>query len=322
MKKFFAFCAMAVLSVVAFAQDAPSDAVLANYYTEGQLCVCVKFEGEICNDIVWVGTYHADASGWLTDVESLARFEPVEGYDDWWVVAVNDDSENIQGKPVQLMNDGGFDWPYQTGDVDSWTIVRGTVTIEPGYSGESNLVNYDKSTPVVLISAYWKNHGSPCIDAPEHTYTIVLAAPDCVGYTESGDEVIFEPAIIGDFNGWSEGVAMEWDEATDLYSIQITCKEGKEFKFKEVEDTDWTNQIQLFDAENDNWYDNPNRVTGTEELIEIDYSEGRYTLCGEIIPEGIENVENAAKAEKVIENGQLILIKNGVRYNTVGAIVK
>lgn len=36
----------------------------------------------------------------------------------------------------------------------------------------------------------------------------------------------------------------------------------------------------------------------------------------------VENVEAAVKAQKVIENGQLIIIKNGVRYNALGAVVE
>ena len=43
----------------------------------------------------------------------------------------------------------------------------------------------------------------------------------------------------------------------------------------------------------------------------------------EIIPgEGINNVSNDAQAIKRIENGQLVVIRNGVRYNAVGAVVQ
>ena len=37
------------------------------------------------------------------------------------------------------------------------------------------------------------------------------------------------------------------------------------------------------------------------------------------IAEGIENAEVAPKAEKFFENGQLVIIKNGVKYNALGA---
>ena len=37
---------------------------------------------------------------------------------------------------------------------------------------------------------------------------------------------------------------------------------------------------------------------------------------------GMENAAEALKSEKRIENGQLIIIKNGVRYNAQGQVVK
>ena len=36
----------------------------------------------------------------------------------------------------------------------------------------------------------------------------------------------------------------------------------------------------------------------------------------------IDNVENDVKAVKTIENGQLVIIKNGVRYNVAGQEMK
>ena len=36
----------------------------------------------------------------------------------------------------------------------------------------------------------------------------------------------------------------------------------------------------------------------------------------------MENAAEALKSEKRIENGQLIIIKNGVRYNAQGQVVK
>ena len=36
----------------------------------------------------------------------------------------------------------------------------------------------------------------------------------------------------------------------------------------------------------------------------------------------VENVEDGVKAQKLIENGQMVIIKNGVRYNAQGAVLK
>ena len=39
-------------------------------------------------------------------------------------------------------------------------------------------------------------------------------------------------------------------------------------------------------------------------------------------PQGTENIESGIKATKIVENGQLVIIKNGVRYNAIGTVVK
>lgn len=36
-------------------------------------------------------------------------------------------------------------------------------------------------------------------------------------------------------------------------------------------------------------------------------------------PQGVQNTVEAVKAQKLVENGQLVILKNGVRYNAVGA---
>ena len=41
-----------------------------------------------------------------------------------------------------------------------------------------------------------------------------------------------------------------------------------------------------------------------------------------VAQEGVENTQAAVKAAKVMRNGQLIIIKNGVEYNAIGTIVK
>ncbi len=69
-------------------------------------------------------------------------------------------------------------------------------------------------------------------------------------------------------------------------------------------------------------------LTAAAEEIRV-YSksvDGKYDAKWQVISvevpdgaQGIENVNNAVKAEKFFENGQLVIIKNGVRYNALGA---
>jgi len=300
MKKIFSFFAAALMSVSMFASvdSIPSDQVLADYYESGQLCVCVYFQGEVCNDIVWVGSYYAEGTSWKTDVDNLAKFEEVDGYEGWYVVAVDDASESIEGKPVQLKSDGSFDWSYQTGDAESWTLIRGSVNIVAGYAGEANLKGWSTAQPNVLISAYWKNQGSPCVTIPTHDYKIVLDAPLC----EGPDKETYAPAIIGDFNGWSEGVPMVLNENTLKYEYTIVKgEEGKSYKFKATTDTDWSNQIQGYDTETSEWKDLGNSVLpvcSKDTTIEIDFSDGakyKYTKCGqEPEPLKVDTLDNSA----------------------------
>ena len=318
MKKISMFFAALVVAVASFAAPAttPTKNDLADFYEPGQLCVCVYFEEEVCNTVVFAGSYN----GWNTgNPAEMAKFAPLEGFEGWYYVAVTDASEEIQGKPVQLMGDGSFSWDYQTGDADSWTVVAGTVTVAPGYAGEADLKGYSTAEPVILISAYFKNHQTPCGYVAEYKdYTIRLNAPFCAGE----DGTYYNPAIIGDFNGWSEGVAGEIDEETFEYVFVLKqAEKTKAFKFRALEGQSWDNQIQL-QNENGEWYDNPNIPLGDETTITIDYSAGKYTLCvdEEAAVEDVE-VENAS-AVKVIKNGQMVIEMNGKFFNILGAEVK
>lgn len=310
---------LASMSIFASKEVAPTAADLANYYEAGQLCVAVYFEAEVCNDIVFIGSYNS----WSEDVSTMTKFEPVDGFDGWYVVAVTDEAETIQGKPVQLKSDGTFSWDFQTGDADSWTLVSGTVTISAGYSGEANLEGYDKSAPVVLISAYFKNHNNPCVAAVKHNYTVNLKAPIC-GSDPADYSTYFAPAIIGDFNGWSEGVAMTLNEETMIYSYTFEDEEKHAFKFKAVGDTDWTNEIQLLvkneETGEESWQGNPNITLGETEVIDLDYSAGRYTLCADA--QAIENTAVKSVAVKTIENGQLVIRVNDQKINVLGTVIE
>lgn len=316
MKKISMFFAALVVAVASFAAPAttPTKNDLADFYEPGQLCVCIYFEEEVCNDIVFIGSYN----GWdSSDPSSMAKFSELEGFEGWYYVAVTDASESIEGKPVQLKKDGSFSWDYQGGDADAWKLIAGTVNIVPGYSGECDLKGYTTAEPVIMTCAYFKNHNSPCVAEVYHDYTIRLTAPFCA----DAEGNYFDAAIIGSFNNWSEGVAGEIDEETYDFIYKFNDKEGGEFKFKAVGDTDWSNQIQL-QNEAGEWYDNPNIKLTAETEVHIDYSAGKFTLCVDN-ESAVENVEaEKASAVKVIKNGQMVIEMNGKFFNILGAEVK
>lgn len=315
MKKFFSFACALFACVVAFATvevptNRPDDATLNAYKAEGaNVVVAFYTTAEICNDVVFTGSY----CSWSTDPTVLVKFEPVDNFAGWYVTSFTDASESIEGKPVQLKSDGTFSWDYQLGD-DAIAVVDGRVTIEPGYSGEVNLKQYATDAPVVIAFGKWKNDNNPCVAAERHNYTVILNAPYCAD--EAG--TYFDPAIIGTFNTWSEGVAMDLiveGENAGKYTYSFEDEVGHEFKFKAATDTDWSNQIQLLDSAG-NWYDNPNIKLGADTVIVVDYSAGKYTKCVEE-QTAVENVE-AKNIRKVIENGRLVIYVGEERYNALG----
>ena len=314
MKKFFSFACALFACVAAFATvevptTVPDDATLNGYKAEGaNVVVAFYTTAPICNPIVFTGSY----CGWSTDPTALVKFESVEGFENWYVTSFTDASDTIQGKPVQLKSDGSFSWDYQLGD--DAEVVRGTLTIAPGYSGEVNLKGYGTDAPVVIAFGKWKNDNNPCVAAERHNYTVILDAPYCAD--EAG--TYFDPAIIGTFNGWSEGVAMDLIVGGDYdgkYKYEFEDEVGHEFKFKAATDTDWSNQIQLLDSAG-NYYDNPNIKLGADTVIILDYSAGKYTKCVEE-QTAVENVE-AKNIRKVIENGRLVIYVGEERYNALG----
>lgn len=254
----------------------PTNEVLAQYYEEGQLCVCIKFEGEVCNDIVFTGTYNQ----WATSKEECVLFQPVEGYEGWWVVAVDDDSAVIEGKPVQLRKDGSFSWENQAGDVASWTLLSGSVNIIQGVDTESDLVNYSKATPVVLVSAYWKEHRNLCEMDTMITYHVSLYAPACEEHPE------YAPAVSGTFNVWTK-TPMVYNSSLGCYELDFQAALGDKMRFREVKDTTWSNQIAMYNGSV--WQVMETNIVLTEvDTLVFDYSEGRWTECT-YMPEG-ENV--------------------------------
>ena len=254
----------------------PTNEVLAQYYEQGQLCVCIKFEGEVCNDIVFTGTYNQ----WATSKEECVLFQPVEGYEGWWVVAVDDDSAVIEGKPVQLRKDGSFSWENQAGDVASWALLSGSVNIIQGVDTESDLVNYSKAKPVVLVSAYWKEHRNLCEMDTMITYHVSLYAPACEEHPE------YAPAASGTFNVWTK-TPMVYNSSLGCYELDILAALGDKMRFREVKDTTWSNQIAMYNGSVWQVMDTNIVLTEVDTLV-FDYSEGRWTECT-YMPEG-ENV--------------------------------
>ena len=256
-------------------QTAPTCADLASagYNTTDSLVVCLYFDVAPCNDVYFLGNY----SGWSTDINKLKRFEPLPGFDGWYVVEIAY-MENAQGKPVQLDYTGTVNWDYQNGDEDAWIYKGGNeATIVPGPFNESD-ISYPVAGCYIYELAYWKNHNNPCDYIP-HNYTIRLYAP------ATCDEYMF-PAISGYFNNWqSEPMNESTDEhGKKCYSYNVYSANGDNFIFCDSY-YGWNNMIQYWDESSSTWnsistYTLP-AVTKDTTLV-FDYSDNtkyRYSMC-------------------------------------------
>ena len=209
----------------------PSDAVLADYYNQGDVCVCFYVPTELnCGDgFVVTGSFN----GWSTTPAECAAVEPVESYDGWYVASFEAEAEpdatkGIQAKPVMLK--GGFHWDYQVGAA---TAIRGGVqVVQSSYAGEIDLINFGADAPNVFTVGAWKKN--PCT-LIYHNYTITVINDGCNN--------LAVPFIVGGMNGWNFQ-QMQLDQAKTLeYQVPVYTT-----TFKAAESTPYQILSGLMDA--------------------------------------------------------------------------
>ena len=226
MKKFYAFFAAALMSVSVFAAKdvVPSDAVLADYYEQGNVCVCFFVPAEMnCNNIVVTGSFN----GWKSVPAECLPVEAVEGYDGWYVASFEAEAEpdatkGMQAKPIMLDVDGNFNWEYQVGAA---TAIRGGIqVVQGGYAGEVDLINYGADAPNVFTVDAWKQN--PCT-AIYHNYTVTVINDGCNGLTI--------PFIVGGMTGWAFeqmqlDMAKTQEYQTAVYYYSFKAAEGTPYQ--------------------------------------------------------------------------------------------
>lgn len=307
-----------------------SDLATAGYDIDNNIVLCLRFveEATVCYDIVVSGSYNS----WGTDPSTMLHMQPLAGFEGWYVAQFtyqmgtdgNNNPTLPQAKPIQLKNDGTVSWDYQSGDVKAWTYKGGVCAyVVQGFDNEADIYYPEKGAYIYEIS-YWKNHNTPCIIIPKHNYTIHLYAPDAC------EEM--QPAIIGGFNNWTENVSMIANtdaQENRYYSCSLYTEEGTEFKFREVNDNTWANQIQEFNETYNVWIAMSNLtlpVTAEDVTVTYDFSDNtkfRFSLCNNT-GTVVDNIsEEASETPKKFMIDNVILILRGDKtYTLTGQEVK
>lgn len=160
-------------------------------------------------------------------------------------------------------------------------------------------------------------------------------------FTLAGDFAIPEVKLIG-IDGWEAATdAIELEAAGDGKSAsKVLNLTGSWYDFKVIRADEFLgkeNEDGNYTIKSDwNWVDGLKRdYEGLKSISLLPDGSGDYTFTwtfatGKLevtYPEkggatAISNTETEVKAQKVIENGQIFILKNGVKYNVLGASVK
>jgi len=295
MKKFYAFMAAALMSASMFA-TAPTaaDLAAAGYDLTNNVVFAIEFidEAEVCNDVRFVGTPNnwgkgeTDAEAW----DNCEKFNELSNFKGWYVAELAY-SEGFQGKPLQEPTDRTWTWDYQCGDKNAWVQVGdNALDITDGYADECNIAASAAGAYIYQLK-YWKKHKSPCVAVVKHTYTVNVYAPDACSD--------MKPAIIGDFNSWATGVAMNEgldDDFNTVYTYTFEDQEGHGFKIKEATDTDWTNEMQYWTPDDTiedvpgYWSNFQNFELGADTVLTYDWSDNSLYRFAKCNGETAENV--------------------------------
>ena len=172
--------------------------------------------------------------------------------------------------------------------------------------GEETNLEFDLGDPALYS---WNNCEKPIdIEEKEFDYAITVAnAPTC------GEAVL---AIVGGFEacGWTVANAV----AVENGAASLHAKNTDEFKFLDKSTGDWSNEVQGFAQTT---FYAADLADGTEDgVIAIDLADAYFAACA---PEqGIENVVLTEKAQKVVVDGVLYIVRDNKMYNAQGTQVR
>ena len=201
----------------------------------------------------------------------------------------------------------GKDWTNQlkvyVDSLDEWVAFNGGANL---VLGEVTNIEYDLGDPEMYS---WDNCEKPEeYDEQEFDYTITVAnAPVC------GEAVL---SIVGGF------AACSWTVADAVAVVDgvaaLHAWNTDEFKFLDKSVGDWSNEVIGFAQTT---FHAADMEDGEEDgNIAIDLAETYFALCAP--EEGIENVVLTEKAQKVVVDGVLYIIRDNKMYNVQGTQVR
>jgi hypothetical protein len=270
-------------------------------------------------DLVWTAGKYYVKDGWYTKEEAEAKLAAPVEYESVYFV------DNQGWGKVNI-----YTW---TPEVGTWPGVAMTKEAEQlaGYDVYSYTVEKGTSFGGVIF-----NNGSGA-QTPDLKWTAGKYCIKNAWYTKEEAEVkLAEPVtppvityvLMGVAGDWTTGIALSVnpDNENEYRLLSQTISEGDAVKVVTLTDgvaTAWCGNVDEYSVEHtaddmgnivlaSGKYDFYYKVS--EDLIYIGEAQSTET--------GLENISNINAPVKTIQNGQFIIIRNGVKYNAAGAIVQ
>ena len=254
-------------------------------------------------------------NGWAQEALTLNELKTAERQQQNLPGAVFEYSvKAAEGSEFQFRSavEWGKDWSNELKEYDAendaWNKFNGGNNLVLGE--ETNLV-FDLGDPAKYS---WTNCEKPEVyEEKEFDYTITVTnAPVC------GEAVL---AIVGSY------AACDWKVenavAVENGAAALHAKNTDEFKFldkskvlDEDPENDWSNEVKGFDQTT---FHKADIADGTEDgVIAIDLAEAQFAECAQ----GIENITLTEKAQKVVVDGVLYIVRDNKMFNVQGTQVR
>ena len=201
--------------------------------------------------------------------------------------------------------------------------IPGTFTILPERNGDGAISYLSNNTDIATVT-----NGGVVTAVAKGTTTITVSVASTDDYYSANTELtVTVTGVNWNAIGWLSG-------SDNKYKLCITPNFGDQFGGKRIEGTNlWVGFPSAAFGACSIPYEPSGAAWQVFALSNFPNQYNQFTIeCGGTLytfdiyyagsTTAIDNVETSEKARKVLENGQLIIIKNGVRYNALGAQMK
>lgn len=210
----------------------------------------------------------------------------------------------------------GADWSNELKEYDAendeWKAFNGGANLVLGAETE---IMYDLGDPTIYS---WNNCEKPVEEEAEVVaFAVKLPA-------ENAPEAV---EVIGTFDGWA-GTALAFNPSTDYFEATFEAKPSQFFKFRGA--GSWDQELELYDDLEEAWKKIADNQLVFSQLWE-DAAEGKSIVLDFSNPEkyrwtvkeqGIENITLTEKAQKVVVDGVLYIVRDNKMFNVQGTQVR